>query len=57
MGLGLTNLSVPSMIANAGLISDSFSMCFGADGYGRLNFGDQGSADQNETNLNINANS
>ncbi|XP_078161149.1 aspartyl protease family protein 1-like [Carex rostrata] len=53
MGLGLGNISVPSMIANSGLISDSFSMCFGVDGDGRLNFGDKGSADQFETNLNI----
>ncbi|XP_078161100.1 aspartyl protease family protein 1-like [Carex rostrata] len=53
MGLGLSNISVPSMIANSGLISDSFSMCFGVDGDGRLNFGDKGSADQFETKLNI----
>ena len=55
MGLGLSNISVPSMIANSGLISDSFSMCFGVDGNGRLNFGDKGSADQFETKLNIDA--
>jgi hypothetical protein len=57
MGLGLSNISVPSMIANSGLISNSFSMCFGVDGNGRLNFGDKGSADQFETQLNIDANS
>ncbi|KAJ4775382.1 Eukaryotic aspartyl protease family protein [Rhynchospora pubera] len=56
MGLGLSQISVPSIIANNSLISitDSFSMCFGTDGYGRLNFGDEGSPDQNETSLNIN---
>ncbi|XP_078161146.1 aspartyl protease family protein 1-like isoform X1 [Carex rostrata] len=54
MGLGLSNISVPSMIANSGIISDSFSMCFGVDGDGQLNFGDKGSDDQFETKLNTN---
>ncbi|KAJ3691276.1 hypothetical protein LUZ61_020440 [Rhynchospora tenuis] len=54
MGLSVSNISVPSILARNGLISDSFSMCFGTDGYGRLNFGDTGSADQYETALNIN---
>ena len=52
MGLGFSKISVPSMIADSGLISDSFSMCFGVDGDGQLNFGDKGSADQFETKLN-----
>ncbi|KAF3332224.1 aspartic proteinase-like protein 1 [Carex littledalei] len=56
MGLGLSNISVPSMIANSGIISDSFSMCFGVNGDGQLNFGDKGSHDQNETKLNIDTN-
>ncbi|KAJ4776487.1 Eukaryotic aspartyl protease family protein [Rhynchospora pubera] len=51
MGLGMDNLSVPTMLAKKGLTSDSFSMCFGADGSGRLNFGDKGSPDQSETPL------
>ncbi|KAJ4806274.1 Eukaryotic aspartyl protease family protein [Rhynchospora pubera] len=54
MGLSVSNISVPSILASNGLISDSFSMCFGMDGYGRLNFGDRGSIDQYETALNIN---
>ncbi|KAJ4775380.1 Eukaryotic aspartyl protease family protein [Rhynchospora pubera] len=54
MGLGMSNISVPSIIASHGITSDSFSMCFGTDGYGRLNFGDSGSADQYETSLNTN---
>jgi Xylanase inhibitor N-terminal len=51
MGLGMDNLSVPNMLANKGLVSDSFSMCFSRDGSGRLNFGDKGSSDQSETPL------
>ncbi|KAJ4776489.1 Eukaryotic aspartyl protease family protein [Rhynchospora pubera] len=56
MGLSSSNISVPSMIAynKAISITNSFSMCFGKDGYGRLNFGDVGSKDQNETSLNSN---
>ena len=57
MGLGMDSVSVPTMLAKKGLISDSFSMCFGTDGSGRLNFGDKGSSDQSETSLNINNNS
>ncbi|KAJ3672381.1 hypothetical protein LUZ60_007102 [Juncus effusus] len=49
MGLGMDNLSVPTMLAKQGLISDSFSMCFSSDGIGRLNFGDRGTSDQSET--------
>ncbi|XP_031476916.1 aspartyl protease family protein 1-like [Nymphaea colorata] len=48
-GLGLGNQSVPSILANSGLIANSFSMCFGSDGFGRINFGDKGSSDQEET--------
>ncbi|OAY77685.1 Aspartic proteinase-like protein 1 [Ananas comosus] len=33
-GLGLENNSVPSILANKGLASNSFSMCFGSDGSG-----------------------
>ncbi|KAJ3672380.1 hypothetical protein LUZ60_007101 [Juncus effusus] len=51
MGLGYDNLSVPTMIAKNGLITDSFSMCFGLEGIGRLDFGDVGSSSQYETTL------
>ncbi|KAJ3691279.1 hypothetical protein LUZ61_020443 [Rhynchospora tenuis] len=51
MGLAMDNLSVPTVLANKGLISDSFSLCFGADDSGRLKFGDKGSSDQSETPL------
>ncbi|KAJ3691277.1 hypothetical protein LUZ61_020441 [Rhynchospora tenuis] len=54
MGLGSSNISVPSMIAYNAAITNSFSMCFGKDGYGRLNFGDEGSKDQYNTSLNSN---
>ncbi|XP_072966234.1 aspartyl protease family protein 1-like [Typha angustifolia] len=52
-GLGLENISVPSILSSKGFASDSFSMCFGNDGIGRINFGDKGSSDQEETPLNI----
>ncbi|KAJ3672389.1 hypothetical protein LUZ60_007110 [Juncus effusus] len=50
MGLGLDSLSVPTMLAKSGIISDSFSMCFRAD-IGRINFGDIGNPGQYETPL------
>nr|POF23317.1 aspartyl protease family protein 1 [Quercus suber] len=46
LGLGINNLSVPSILASNGLVSNSFSMCFGADDLGRITFGDTGSSDQ-----------
>ncbi|GLT82593.1 hypothetical protein SLE2022_009560 [Rubroshorea leprosula] len=52
-GLGMDNISVPSILANKNLASNSFSMCFGADGVGRISFGDQGSCDQGKTPFNI----
>lgn len=53
-GLGIDEVSVPSILAQKGLTSNSFSMCFGRDGIGRISFGDQGSSDQAETPLDIN---
>ncbi|KAK1321784.1 Aspartic proteinase-like protein 1 [Acorus calamus] len=53
-GLGMEKISVPSILAKAGVISDSFSMCFGKDGLGRISFGDKGSSDQGETPFNVN---
>ncbi|TVU07419.1 hypothetical protein EJB05_47473 [Eragrostis curvula] len=53
-GLGIDEISVPSILAQKGLASNSFSMCFGHDGIGRISFGDQGSSDQEETPLDIN---
>ncbi|KAL5200422.1 hypothetical protein ABZP36_021625 [Zizania latifolia] len=50
MGLGMDNVSVPSILASSGVVkSDSFSMCFSRDGVGRITFGDTGSRDQAET--------
>jgi len=50
LGLGMDRVSVPSVLAARGLVaSDSFSMCFGDDGVGRINFGDAGSRGQAET--------
>lgn len=53
-GLGMEKISVPSILSEKGLTSDSFSMCFGSDGSGRISFGDKGSPDQEETPFNIN---
>ncbi|XP_028776608.1 aspartyl protease family protein 1 [Neltuma alba] len=53
-GLGMEKISVPSMLSREGLTADSFSMCFGHDGIGRLSFGDKGSPDQKETPFNLN---
>ncbi|CAN1757715.1 Aspartyl protease family protein 1 [Linum perenne] len=52
-GLGMSNVSVPSTLAREGYTSNSFSMCFGDDGLGRINFGDTGSSDQGETPFNL----
>ncbi|KAL2333839.1 hypothetical protein Fmac_015052 [Flemingia macrophylla] len=53
-GLGMEKISVPSMLSREGFIADSFSMCFGRDGIGRISFGDKGSFDQDETPFNLN---
>ncbi|KAK6793406.1 hypothetical protein RDI58_006859 [Solanum bulbocastanum] len=52
-GLGMGNISVPSVLASKGLAANSFSLCFGADGTGRIDFGDKGSLDQGETPFNL----
>ncbi|PRQ47332.1 putative nepenthesin [Rosa chinensis] len=49
LGLGMDDVSIPSMLAKQGLASNSFSMCFGINGTGRIRFGDNGSVDQPET--------
>lgn len=51
IGLGLGEISVPSLLANAGLIRNSFSMCFDEDDSGRIFFGDQGPATQQSTSF------
>ena len=52
-GLGMEDVSVPSILANKGLTSNSFSMCFGPDDTGRITFGDRGSSDQGETPFSV----
>lgn len=52
-GLGMSNMSVPSILAEEGLTSNSFSMCFGPDGIGRISFGDKGSSNQGVTPFNL----
>lgn len=49
LGLGLGEISVPSFLAKAGYIRNSFSLCFNDDDSGRLLFGDQGIASQQTT--------
>ncbi|KAI3871399.1 hypothetical protein MKW98_024568 [Papaver atlanticum] len=51
-GLGIGNTSFPSILSRKGLVADSFSMCFGVDGVGRIRFGDKGSSDQQQTPFN-----
>ncbi|XP_022943755.1 aspartyl protease family protein 1-like isoform X2 [Cucurbita moschata] len=52
-GLGIESVSVPSILANEGLTSNSFSLCFGPRGMGRIEFGDKGSPGQSETPFNV----
>ncbi|KAH7519886.1 aspartyl protease family protein 1 isoform X1 [Ziziphus jujuba] len=52
-GLGMEDISVPSILARDKLASNSFSMCFGPDGLGRIRFGDNGSLDQGQTPFNL----
>ncbi|KAF7816933.1 aspartic proteinase-like protein 1 [Senna tora] len=49
MGLGPGSISVPSLLAKAGLIQNSFSLCFNENDSGRILFGDQGHATQQTT--------
>ncbi|KAF5480805.1 hypothetical protein F2P56_001518 [Juglans regia] len=51
MGLGLGELAVPSILAKAGLVRNSFSMCFNEDDSGRIFFGDLGPATQQSTSF------
>uniref|UniRef100_A0A804NXS8 Peptidase A1 domain-containing protein n=1 Tax=Zea mays TaxID=4577 RepID=A0A804NXS8_MAIZE len=49
LGLGMADISVPSFLARAGLVQNSFSMCFKEDSSGRIFFGDQGVPSQQST--------
>ncbi|KAL6576040.1 hypothetical protein OROHE_000511 [Orobanche hederae] len=49
LGLGLGEISVPSLLAKAGYIKNSLSLCFNEDDTGRLFFGNQGVAGQETT--------
>lgn len=51
MGLGLGEISVPSFLAKAGLIQNSFSLCFDEDDSGRIYFGDHGTAIEQSTSF------
>ncbi|RDX70490.1 Aspartyl protease family protein 1, partial [Mucuna pruriens] len=54
-GLGMSDVSVPSILAKEGIASNSFSMCFGSDGFGRITFGDNSSLVQGKTPFNLRA--
>ncbi|KAE8715432.1 hypothetical protein F3Y22_tig00110174pilonHSYRG00416 [Hibiscus syriacus] len=49
MGLGPGNVSVSSLLAKAGLIQNSFSICLDETGSGRIYFGDKGIPSQQST--------
>ncbi|KAJ6337499.1 hypothetical protein OIU76_007220 [Salix suchowensis] len=49
MGLGPGDISVPSLLAKAGLIQNCFSLCFEENDSGRILFGDRGHASQQST--------
>ncbi|GMI68650.1 hypothetical protein like AT5G10080 [Hibiscus trionum] len=51
MGLGPGEISVPSVLAKAGLIRNSFSMCFDEEDSGRIYFGDKGPPTQQSTHF------
>ncbi|KAF5753070.1 Eukaryotic aspartyl protease family protein isoform 1 [Tripterygium wilfordii] len=50
--LGKEKISVPSILSREDLMADSLPMSFGHDGIRRINFGDKGSSDQEETPFN-----
>lgn len=49
MGLGPGEISVPSFLSKAGLIRNSFSLCFDEEDSGRIYFGDMGPSMQQST--------
>lgn len=49
LGLGLGEVSVPSLLAKSGVMRNSFSLCFGESGFGNIYFGDQGLSTQRTT--------
>ncbi|XP_030498834.2 aspartic proteinase-like protein 1 isoform X1 [Cannabis sativa] len=51
MGLGLGEISVPSFLAKAGIVRNSFSLCFDENDSGRIFFGDLGPINQHSTSF------
>ncbi|CAN8298975.1 unnamed protein product [Cochlearia groenlandica] len=51
LGLGLGEISVPSFLSKAGLMRNSFSMCFDEEDSGRIYFGDMGPSMQQSTSF------
>ncbi|KAL1831003.1 hypothetical protein ACET3Z_000654 [Daucus carota] len=51
LGLGVREISVPSFLAKAGVIKNSFSLCFSEHYSGKIYLGDQGPSTQQTTSL------
>ncbi|GLJ25012.1 hypothetical protein SUGI_0478820 [Cryptomeria japonica] len=52
LGLGIENISVPTILSNTGFVGNYFSMCFPSNGsFGRFTFGYKGSSDQKQTSF------
>ncbi|KAI3725674.1 hypothetical protein L1987_65466 [Smallanthus sonchifolius] len=49
LGLGLGEVSVPSLLAKSGVTRNTFSLCFGESGSGNIYFGDKGLSTQRTT--------
>ncbi|GKB07348.1 aspartic peptidase, partial [Tanacetum coccineum] len=49
LGLGLGEVSVPSLLAKSGVMRNSFSLCFGESGFGNIYFGDHRLSTQRTT--------
>ncbi|KAL4582887.1 hypothetical protein LXL04_007448 [Taraxacum kok-saghyz] len=49
LGLGLGDVSIPSLLAKSGVTKNAFSLCFGEGGSGNIYFGDEGPPSQKTT--------
>lgn len=49
LGLGLGEVSIPTLLSKSGVTKNAFSLCFGETGSGNIYFGDQGPPTQKTT--------
>lgn len=49
LGLGLGDVSIPTLLAKSGITKNSFSLCFSEEGSGNIYFGDEGPLNQKTT--------